>query len=51
MGYNIEVALIDTEGDTAIDVFYVTRAGAKLDAEQQAGLMDALLKAIAANAG
>jgi len=51
MGYNIEVALIDTEGETAIDVFYVTRAGAKLEAEQQITLKDALTKAIAANAG
>lgn len=51
MGYNIEVALIDTEGETAIDVFYVTRAGAKLDMEQQAALREALMRAIAANAG
>jgi [protein-PII] uridylyltransferase len=51
LGYNIEVALIDTEGETAIDVFYVTRAGGKLDCEQQASLRDALLKAIWANAG
>jgi len=42
--------LIDTEGETAIDVFYVTNAGAKLDAEQQTALKDALIKAIAANA-
>jgi [protein-PII] uridylyltransferase len=51
MGCNIEVALIDTEGETAIDVFYVTRAGAKLDAEQQVALEAALEKAIAANEG
>ena len=51
LGYNIEVALIDTEGETAIDVFYVTRAGGKLDCEQQAALRDALLQAISANAG
>jgi [protein-PII] uridylyltransferase len=50
-GCNIEVALIDTEGETAIDVFYVTRGGAKLDAEQQAELKGALAKAISANAG
>jgi [protein-PII] uridylyltransferase len=32
---NIEIALIDTEGQMAIDVFYVTRNGSKLDAETQ----------------
>ncbi len=37
-GCNIEVALVDTEGETAIDVFYVTRNGAKLDAAEEKAL-------------
>ena len=48
---NIEVALVDTEGETAIDVFYITRNGTKLDTEQQVELKKALLAAIEANAG
>jgi len=47
---NIEVALIDTEGETAIDVFYLTRSGAKLDKEEEKVLREALLKAIEENA-
>jgi [protein-PII] uridylyltransferase len=50
-GCNIEVALIDTEGETAIDVFYVTRNGAKLDEDQRKDLKRDLLKGIEANAG
>jgi len=50
LGYNVEVALIDTEGETAIDVFYITRAGAKLDAEHESDLRAALISAIDANA-
>lgn len=42
-GCNIEVAIIDTQGQTAIDVFHVTRAGAKLDSEQQLPIREALL--------
>ena len=41
-GCNIEIALIDTEGRMAIDVFYVTRNSAKLDASLQESLRAAL---------
>jgi [protein-PII] uridylyltransferase len=42
---------LDTEGETAIDVFYITRDGAKLDAAEQKELKRALLAAMKANAG
>ncbi|MBZ5661184.1 MAG: HD domain-containing protein [Acidobacteriia bacterium] len=41
---NIDIALIDTEGQTAIDVFYLTTAGGKLTAEHQARLRKSLLQ-------
>jgi len=34
-GFNIEVGLIDTEGGSATDVFYVTEKGAKLTPDRQ----------------
>jgi [protein-PII] uridylyltransferase len=39
---NIEIALIDTEGEMAIDVFYLTAAGGKLNAEQEQKVREAL---------
>jgi [protein-PII] uridylyltransferase len=51
LGCNIEVALVDTEGETAIDVFYITRDGAKLEPDRQRELKQNLLSAIEANAG
>ena len=44
---NIEVALIDTEGQKAIDVFYLTEEGKKLSAEKQEQLGSALQSALA----
>ena len=49
-GCNLEVALIDTEGETAIDVFYLTHKGAKLDVATKAALRAELLDAMEANA-
>lgn len=40
---NIEIALIDTEGQMAIDAFYLTSKGAKLTAEHRKKIEKALL--------
>jgi [protein-PII] uridylyltransferase len=44
---SIDIALIETEGQTAIDVFYLTSAGAKLTADQQTRVRSALLAELA----
>jgi [protein-PII] uridylyltransferase len=41
---NIEIALIDTEGQMAIDVFYLTKQGNKLTREQEKQASRALLE-------
>jgi [protein-PII] uridylyltransferase len=45
---NIEIALIDTEGEMAIDVFYLTSRGVKLAPEQQVKVRSALIEALKA---
>jgi [protein-PII] uridylyltransferase len=45
---NIEIALIETEGQMAIDVFYLTSGGAKLTPEHQNRLRDALIEELSA---
>jgi [protein-PII] uridylyltransferase len=43
-GCNIELVLVDTHAHRAMDVFYVTRDGRKLDSEAEALLREALGK-------
>jgi [protein-PII] uridylyltransferase len=50
MRFNVEVALVDTEGETAIDVFYLTRNGSRLSASEKRELQSALATAIEENA-
>jgi [protein-PII] uridylyltransferase len=45
---NIDIALIDTEGQTAIDVFYLTTAGGKLSLGHQERLRQSLAKEFSA---
>jgi [protein-PII] uridylyltransferase len=45
----VEVALVDTEGEMAIDVFYLTMGGNRLTPEQEEELRESLIEAIEAN--
>jgi [protein-PII] uridylyltransferase len=45
-GCNIEVVLIDTEAHKAIDVFYVTAGGSKLDSAHQERLRESLSRVL-----
>ncbi len=50
MRFNVEVALVETEGETAIDVFYLTQNGSRLTAVQKRDLRSALMDGIEGNA-
>ncbi len=49
LGCNIEVALIDTEAQRAIDVFYLTVEGAKLHLDRQESVRAALVEKLSAS--
>ncbi len=49
-GAEIQVALVDTEGEIAIDVFYVTVAGAKLPREEEEAIGSRLREIFAGGA-
>ena len=49
-GFNVEVALVDTEGEMAIDVFYLTSQGGRLRREEETELRESLIAAIQENA-
>ena len=49
-GFNVEVALVDTEGEMAIDVFYLTSRGGRLTKDDETELRAALIAAIGENA-
>jgi [protein-PII] uridylyltransferase len=46
-GCNIEVALITTEGHRALDVFYITRQGKKLESDVEEELKGGISTALA----
>ena len=46
LGCNIEVALIDTEGQRALDVFYLTEGGAKLEDPRKNMIREALRRVL-----
>jgi len=49
-GFNVEVALVDTEGEMAIDVFYLTSHGSRLSEGEETDLRQGLIAAIEENA-
>ena len=49
-GCDIDLVLIATEGETAVDVFHLTRTGRKLDAGEERSLADRLQQLLEAHA-